>query len=363
MTNSIPEILPEISSAETLPGKAYNSIDLFEQSKESIFASSWQFICDSSSVRTPGQVYPFVLLEKYLDEPLVLTRDYEDRLRCLSNVCTHRGALLAEHPCQLKNFRCKYHGRKFTLDGSFISMPEFEETKNFPTECDNLTQLELEQFGEFLFTSLNPKLPFGNVFKPIQEQVGWMPFASAKYDAQLSRDYLVQSNWMLYCDNYLEGFHIPYVHPSLSDVIDYGEYTTEVFDYCNLQLGIARGSEFTFELPKDSPDYGKQVAAYYYWVFPNLMLNFYPWGISVNVVKPLEVNLTKVSFIAYVWDRSKLSTGAGAELDRVEREDEQIVESVQLGVSSRFYSSGRFSPTREQGVHHFHRLIAQSFAQ
>ncbi len=89
------------------------------------------------------------------------------------------------------------------------------------------------------------------------------------------------------------------------------------------------------------------------------MLNFYPWGISVNLVKPISVNETKVSFLIYVTDESKLNIGAGGDLDSVEMEDEEIVENVQKGVRSRFYKHGRYSVTREQGTHHFHSLIAE----
>jgi choline monooxygenase len=89
-----------------------------------------------------------------------------------------------------------------------------------------------------------------------------------------------------------------------------------------------------------------------------MMFNFYPWGLSINVVKPMGIGLTKVSFIRYVWDETKISEGAGAELDRVEREDEQVVELVHKGLKSRVYTQGRFSPRREIGTHQFHRLLA-----
>ena len=101
------------------------------------------------------------------------------------------------------------------------------------------------------------------------------------------------------------------------------------------------------------------MGAYYFWVFPNLMFNFYPWGLSLNVVQPLDVARTKVQFRTFVWDESALEKGAGADLDRVEREDEAIVENVQLGVRSRLYDRGRFSPDMEAGVHHFQRLLVQ----
>jgi choline monooxygenase len=93
------------------------------------------------------------------------------------------------------------------------------------------------------------------------------------------------------------------------------------------------------------------------------MLNFYPWGLSVNVIKPLAVDRTRVSFLSYVWRPEKMGLGAGAALDRVEREDEEVVEAVQRGVRSRLYDRGRYSPRREPGVHHFHRMLSRQLTR
>ncbi|MBK7427523.1 MAG: hypothetical protein IPI60_11100 [Saprospiraceae bacterium] len=112
-------------------------------------------------------------------------------------------------------------------------------------------------------------------------------------------------------------------------------------------------------MPESSPDFGKQVAAYYFWIFPNIMFNFYPWGLSLNVVYPLAVNKTKIDFHTYVWDASLMNQGAGANLHQTEMEDEAVVESVQRGVRSRLYECGRFSPAMEQGVHYFHRMLTK----
>jgi choline monooxygenase len=173
----------------------------------------------------------------------------------------------------------------------------------------------------------------------------------------------VHANWALYCDNFLEGFHIPFVHKDLNEALDYGEYKTELYDHMNLQVGYSDESTEVFDLPEGHPDHGRNVAAYYYWIFPNMMFNFYPWGLSVNVIKPLSIDRTKVSFLTYVYDRSKINEGAGSLLDKVEREDEFIVESVQKGIRSNFYKTGRYSPTREKGVHHFHCLLADFINQ
>jgi len=350
---------PEISKAKTLSTDFYTEPKYFERAKEKIFSRSWQFIGDSSMIKKQGDCYPINILENYLHEPLVLTRDKQNELHCLSNVCTHRGNLLIGSPCQVTNLRCKYHGRLFQLNGKFISMPEFKEVEDFPREEDNLHQLPLQQWGELLFTTLASQRSADDFLGSMMQRMEWFPMAKLKFRPDRSRVYRVRAHWALYCENYLEGFHIPFVHAGLNAAIDYGNYTTELFSLSNLQLGIAKDEEDCFDLPKKSPDYGKKVAAYYFWLFPNMMFNFYPWGLSVNIVKPVSLAETKVEFLSFVLDESKLNAGVGSDLDKVEMEDEEVVENVQKGIYSRFYNHGRYSVTREQGTHHFHRLIAE----
>lgn len=349
---------PDIAKAKTLHTDFYTDPAIFELSKEKIFAPSWQWLGDAGEVANPGQCRPFLLLEDFLDEPLVLTRDKTGNIHCLSNVCTHRGTIVVQEPCKVANLRCRYHGRIFGLDGKFHSMPEFKEVENFPSADDDLQSLPIYQWGNWLFGSLQPGSSHAPYLKDMMERVGWLPVGDFVFQPQLSKDYIVQAHWALYCENYLEGFHIPFVHAGLNAVIDFGNYTTELFTRSNLQLGIAKDEEDCFDLPPSSPDYGKKVAAYYFFIFPNMMFNFYPWGLSINIVQPLALNRCKVSFLTYVWKEELFNKGAGADLDTVEMEDEEVVEAVQRGVRSRYYTHGRYSVTREQGTHHFHRIIA-----
>jgi choline monooxygenase len=348
----------DISRAKTIATKLYNDANFFELCKEKIFAPSWQLIGDKSMLEGNNAV-PFVLHENYLDEPLLLTKDKDDKIRCMSNVCTHRGNLLVTHKCKVNQLVCKYHGRRFDMSGKFVSMPEFKEVKDFPTEDDNLKKLQVYEWGNLLFTSLSDKFRPEDIFGEIRKRLDWFPTDKLVLNKELSKDYKINANWALYCENYLEGFHIPFVHAALNDVLDFGNYTTELFRYSNLQVGIAKDGDACFDLPKSSPDHGKNIAGYYFWAFPNLMLNFYPWGISVNIVKPISVSESIVSYLIYVSDKSKLNLGAGGDLHTVEMEDEEVVQNVQKGVRSRFYKHGRYSVTREQGTHHFHRLLAE----
>jgi choline monooxygenase len=356
---AILEVNPNIAKAKTISTDFYLKPEFFETAKEKIFAQTWQFVGDVDMVKESGWVTPVNFLESYMNEALILSRDKEGSLHCLSNVCTHRGNLMVERPCKLNDIRCKYHGRRFHLNGKFLSMPEFKEVENFPTEEDNLTQLPLHQFGKWLFTALSQNINSEAFFGDMQKRLSWMPFSDFHFRPELSKDYIVDAHWALYCENYLEGFHIPFVHAGLNAVIDYGNYTTELFQYSSLQLGLAKDSDNTFDLPSSSPDYGKHVAGYYFWVFPNMMFNFYPWGLSINIIKPLSIAQSKVSFLSYVWDESKLRQGAGANLHQVEMEDEDVVQHVQKGIRSRFYKHGRYSVKRETGTHHFHQLLSQ----
>ncbi|HSI06807.1 MAG: SRPBCC family protein [Myxococcota bacterium] len=350
----------DITKAETLPGQAYTDPRIFEQSREKVFAASWQLLSDLGRVGAPGAVCPTRFIDGWIEEPLLFTRDLEGGLHCVSNVCTHRGNLVCEQEGVERALKCRYHGRRFRHDGGFVSMPEFEGVQAFPSRKDDLPRVAFGEWKNLLFASLAPAQPFAELIAFLQARVGWLPLENAKLDRARSRSYDIAANWALYCDNYLEGFHIPYVHAGLNRVIDYGDYRTELFDGGTLQIGTAKKAEHAFTLPRSSPDHGELVAAYYFWLFPNTMLNFYPWGLSVNRVKPRAVDRTTVEYLTYVWDATRLDQGAGSGLDQVEKEDQEVVVSVQHGVRSRLYDRGRYSPTRETGLHHFHRMLTQS---
>lgn len=350
---------PDITKAETLPASFYRDPEIFEALKKTVFYRSWQWIGDTTLINTAQNAYPFILLDGFLTEPMLLTKDGDETIHCLTNVCTHRGNLLLDGPAKTRKLICGYHGRRFALDGNFEHMPEFKETKDFPRPCDNLHRFPLRRWGRLLFAGLHTSFDFESVLNDMNERVGFLPLDQFELHESRGKDYIVNAHWALYCDNYLEGFHIPFVHEDLDAVLDYGSYDTVLYNYCNLQIGYAEGAEEVFDLPDNHPDFGKKVAAYYYWVFPNMMFNFYPWGLSVNLVQPISMNQTKVTFSSYVYDVAKLDKGAGSGLDKVELEDEAVVEGVQKGVRSEFYKAGRFSPNREKGVHHFHRLLAE----
>jgi choline monooxygenase len=346
MTLAAPD--PDITRARTLDASFYLDPALFAATRERVFARSWQWLGDTADVREPGSLAPRVLLPGLLDEPLLLARDGAGQLRCLPNVCTHRGHLLVDAPCRrARDIRCPYHSRRFAFDGRMTGMPGFEGAADFPGEHDDLRPLPLATFGGHAFVALDPAAPFDALVAPVLRHLPGLALEAFVHDPARDRDFTFDAHWALYVENYLEGLHIPFLHPGLMRQLDWQRYRYELHEGGNLQLGL---------------DEQGGIAAHYFWLFPNLMLNFYPWGLSLNQVQPLAPDRTRVVFRTYVARPELLDQGAGAALDAVEMEDEAAVQSVQRGLRSRAYRSGRYSPQHERGVHQFHRLLAQGLA-
>ncbi len=353
--SSDPNSLP-IERASTPASHHYSQAQSYARQLDTVFAASWQFLPEVD--RDGPAVQPFTLLPGSLDEPLLCTR-HDGKFHCLSNVCTHRGNVMIESASEAHGLRCRYHGRCFHLDGALESAPRFEGAQDFPRPRDDLPQLPLQWLGPLAFTNLNLQATdFDTWMQPVRERLSFAPLNDMRLDVARSHTYHVNAHWALYLDNFLEGFHIPYVHAGLNQELDWKGYETVLLPHGTLQIGRGDSPERALSLPVDHPDQrdGSWVAALYFWLFPNLMLNVYPWGISLNLVEPTGPQSTRVRFMSYVWDKSKLDIGAGADLHTVEMEDEAVVEGVQRGVRSRLYDRGRYAPSQEQGVHHFHQL-------
>ncbi len=354
---------PDPSRATAPQADFYRDLQNYSHQVERLFARNWQLVPFHAAEAAIGEARPFTLLPGSLDEPLVLTHDSEGRRRVLSNVCTHRGALVVESACAVRTLRCRYHGRRFGMDGCFLSAPGYDDVPDFPRPTDDLPALEAESWGPLVFTALGAGVPFATWFAPVAERLAALPIDRLREDPQGAREWTIEAHWALYCENYLEGFHIPFVHAGLVPELDAADYPIECFEWGSLQVGIASAAGMPIAFPPAHRDGERRVAAFYFWLFPNLMLNFYAWGLSVNVVEPRGPQRTVVRYSRWVWDEDKRDRGPGADLDRVELEDQAVVQSVQRGVGSRLWRPGRLSPRHEVAVRHFHRLVARELGE
>jgi choline monooxygenase len=236
-------------------------------------------------------------------------------------------------------------------------MPGFEDVKNFPTKKDNLKSIPTLKWNNFIFTSLNPSIDITPVLNDIETRLPSFPFDELTHDENNSATWEIDAHWALYCENYLEGFHVPFVHKGLAKDIDVGNYETQLLE--NGVLQIAEGED-TIEILKDPRNPSRNIYGLYYWIFPNIMLNFYSWGLSVNIIEPISTEKTRIRFLSYSIGTEAQPQKGDATLEGIELEDQSVVQSVQKGVKSRYYKRGRYSPEHEKGVHHFHGLLADS---
>ena len=119
-----------------------------------------------------------------------------------------------------KTLTCRYHGRTFSLDGKLKHMPEFEQAVDFPSPSDNLPHYNLEIWNDLIFISQEPRSSFSNWIHDISDRMSFLDLEKMNYDSTRDRNYTINANWALYCDNYLEGFHIPFIHNDLNKVLN-----------------------------------------------------------------------------------------------------------------------------------------------
>lgn len=348
---------PDLARAETLPADWYHHPAVLESEKQRVFAASWQLVGRASQVRLPGEYFTCSVA----DEELVVTR--AGSLHALSNVCRHRAGPVARGAGQRRSLQCGYHGWTYTLDGRLQTAPEFDGVCDFEPARVRLPAFRVEEWGPFVFVNISQEGP------SLQETLGTIPEETRRLPLErmsLYRraDYELECNWKTYVDNSLEGYHIPFSHPGLFKELEHAAYRVETFALHSRQRAPLRTREEGALFSRSLRD-GARAEALYYWVFPNLMLNFYPDSLQVSQVLPLAPERTLTRLEWYVLEPTR--PGVAEEFERsfalveqLQREDIAICEAVQRGLRSRRYASGRYSVRRENGVHHFHGLIVRA---
>ncbi|HKU23957.1 MAG TPA: aromatic ring-hydroxylating dioxygenase subunit alpha [Candidatus Sulfotelmatobacter sp.] len=348
----------DVARAWTLPSTLYTSDAVFRSEKQKIFSRTWQVVGHADQVRNPGDYFTTELV----GEPLLFVRGADGQLRGFYNVCRHRAGPAAEGCGSRKLFRCGYHGWTYGLDGSLISATEVEGVVGFLAKDFALVPVRTEEWFNLIFVNLDPEAAsVGACLGRLPEQVQKFPFSGMKLFER--RVYDMKCNWKTYVDNYLEGYHLPSVHPGLNRELDYSAYVVEPYASHVRQFSPIRGSQVGDTTPRRYQEAREDLTTDYFWVFPNWMLNCYPDNVSLNIVLPLAAERSLAIFEWYLPEKDHKAPAAKASVefsDQIQVEDVAICETVQKNLRSRSYSRGRFSPTQEKGVHAFHRIYAES---
>jgi choline monooxygenase len=361
-TQSISEILAlyndraPLSEASTIPAAWYVDAGVAELESDNVFSKTWQVIGRSDQVEKPGEFVTFTVA----GEPIVAVRGTDGQLRAFYNVCRHHAAAVVTEPCgQAQILHCPYHGWNYGLDGSLKGMPEFEGVKGFERSANGLVPVKVGTWEKFVLVNLDPEAePVDHFLGRIMQRM--VPLQVTKLHYVASRQYDIACNWKVFVDNYLDGgYHVPHLHKGLNSVLDYKQYTIENEDrYCLQSSPMVASSE---DVATGATRKGDR--AWYFWQYPNFMINCYAGYMDTNLVIPVDVDHCRVVFDFYFGDVSteaarKYNEDSIAVGDRVQSEDLGICEAVQRGLKSRAYGAGRLSVRREAGEHLFHRLLA-----
>ncbi len=341
--------------AYALHADIYTDVNYLELENKAIFEKHWQLVGHSHQLSNIGDQ----IINQIGRIPIVVVRNQNNQLKAFHNVCRHRAGPLATENNNNKVLRCKYHGWTYTLDGDLKSAPEMQSTPNFDICQHHLPEAFVEEWQGFIFVSINqPSISIDEMMGGIANQIEPIDLKSMEFSHR--DEYEIECNWKVYMDNYLEGYHLPHVHPGLSKLLDYRNYDTKLYDWYSYQFSPLDNAQ-----DNDAPIFYGEGSAHYYCIFPNLMLNILPGRLQINIILPLGNNKTRIIFDYYYSDLNSTKTKELIRQDQtfsdeVQQEDVTICEQVQQGLNSGSYQAGPLCHKRESGVLHFQNLIRQA---
>jgi choline monooxygenase len=321
---------------------------------EAVIAASWQLAGSLSALEREG-----ALLASVAGCPVIVVKGPGGALRAFANVCRHRGGPLAPRAGAEDVLQCRYHGWTYRTDGTLLGAPFVADREALPEPQTRLPSLGVEAWQGFAFVHVRSAAPepLGTRLSPLASRLGRPGLAGLRFAER--DEYELRCNWKVYVDNYLEGYHVPHVHPELMGVYDFRRYRTEVHDGWSVQVSPLA--------PEAEAVYGTSGGeALYAFLFPNLMLNVLPGRLQVNLVVPLAADRCKVVFEYYYEDVSSIAARERIEKDHafsdlVQRQDVEICERVQEGLASGVYDRGLFCTAAEEGVHHFQQTLKAAY--
>ncbi|MDQ7048851.1 MAG: aromatic ring-hydroxylating dioxygenase subunit alpha [Enterobacterales bacterium] len=351
-----------LDHAYALDAAFYRDNAILALENQHIFNSQWQLVGHTSQIQNIGDQ----LTIQIGDLPVIIVRKQKDELVALHNVCRHRAGPLSVETSRVESekppvLRCQYHGWSYDLDGQLKTAPEMQSTKDFNPFEHHLPKANLEIWQNLIFVCIQkPQKTLNEMLKGIAPQIKPINLKTMQFHHR--DEYLINCNWKVYMDNYLEGYHLPHVHPGLSRLLDYRQYTTKLYDDYSYQF-----SPLDNQQNNNAGIYYGEGSAHYYTIFPNLMLNILPGRLQTNVILPAGANQTRIIFDYYYSDLHSDNTQKLIEQDQnfsdeVQQEDIEICEKVQLGLNSGSYIAGPLCEKREQGLVHFQNLIRKYLA-
>jgi nitrite reductase/ring-hydroxylating ferredoxin subunit len=331
-----------VISAETIPAALYRDPTHYETERQRIFARSWHLVAHEAQIAGRGS-WLAVTIAGF---PLLVVRGDDGRIRAFHNVCRHRAGPLApdgQGTCE-GTLVCRYHGWRYALDGRLAAARDFGPAEGFDVREYGLFDLTCESWRGFVFINIDVAAPpLASAIAPLAERARDMPLETFRLAHRTTHE--VRCNWKTYVENYLEGYHVPIVHPALNAAIDASRYEVEI-----------RGEIVFHHAP---PRAGAPMSGLWAWMWPCLGVNVYPNGLMMERMWPLDHARTRLDYLYFfpedLPEAERDAAIASSEVTTVE--DITITEAVQRNLDAGIYEKGRLSPKHEAAVALFQRLV------
>jgi choline monooxygenase len=369
-----------LTMASTLIPDAYRDAGFYAVEQERIWATSWVCVGYTQQLARVGDTF----ITQINDASLIITRSAPDTINAFHNVCRHRGAKLITDCGSHTFFRCPYHAWGYDLNGTLKGAPYFQDgeiadtdktiydssgMKAFDKADYGLLPVRVATWDCFVFVNLNPNCA------PLEDQLGDLPSRIARYSLTAllmthSINYQIEANWKLVAENYMEYYHLPWVHPSLNRVSHHNNHQWFQGEglYCGMTTSpLEQGGDLPVqgELPPlPGLDDEEQKSARWLWVFPNIAVSLLPYYMTVMLLTPDGCGRTQESFDYFFYpsaqqdpEFAKKAKAVYRFWDEVNLEDVAIVERVQRGLSNTAYHGGRMCFRFEDNVHRFQNHV------
>ena len=372
-----------VDLASTLLPEAYTSEEFFAIERERVFASGWIAVACTSQVEDVGQT----VVTEVAGRSIIVTRDKAGGLRAFHNVCRHRAAKLLDdgrHHIRTNRIRCPYHSWTYDLEGTCLGTPLFEgsdipedqraifdmgDVRGFDRADYGLMPVRVESWGFLVFVCLDPDtVPLGEFLGDLPERCSG--YRLDEWRAVREKRYEISSNYKLVGENYMEFYHLPWVHPELvkvSRMEDHYRWQGQgmYMGFCTTPISQNSESGGWQGLPPLGTLGGTDAeSGRFIWLFPNTAVNILPNHCFVMITRPGGPGRTVEDTYLLAHPESLANPKANQELDELAKfwdlvnlQDVEIVERVQEGISNPAYRGGRMCYRFEEPLHRFQNMV------
>lgn len=334
-------------NARTIPAEWYHDTGIYRRECENLFHHDWMLFCHEALLSTPGEYVAYTLAGR----PVMVLRGKDGELKGFHNLCRHRASMvLKEGQGKTGVLRCMYHGWVYDSDGKLCKAPGFGGDEAALCERTSLFPVHVCSFAGLVFISMAENPP------DFEGNIGALPQALEQEDLSAFKFHSMAShrlkcNWKTYIENYMEGYHIPVLHPELNRDIDFESYKVVT------ENRIARHeTALRADRAEDAANTGLWV-----WLWPHVALNIYKDGMNLEIVNPVGPEETELRYCYLFRDVSPEKEEENRKVIdlsfTVTQQDIEICEIVQKNLSAGVYDTGELSPRHENGVVHFHDMV------